>query len=173
VAIEARFTLSARSDGARDDALADLISGNGVTERGDDAYGLVTDDTAAWYRIFTLQDVNVGSADGRGCHPKQRVGGTDPWNRPLLKFDFSGLDEDRRFHCRPVFRPRHFSPGAKRQHGRSLLWLRPSPLICSSVIFVTSASKSARERFSQMCFSRRARSFRTLSSLLSRLSESG
>jgi hypothetical protein len=79
----------------------------------------------------------------------------------------------RGFHCRPSCCSRHRSLGGNCQHGRSLLWLTPSPLICSSVIFVTSASKSALERFSQMCFRRRARSFRTQSSLLSRLSESG
>jgi hypothetical protein len=70
----------------------------------------------------------------------------------------------------PAARVRLF--GEEGQHGRSLLWLMLAPRICSRVIFVTSASKSPRERSLQTCFSRRARSFRTQSSLLSRLSES-
>ena len=64
------------------------------------------------------------------------------------------------------------SPGGKLQHGRSLLWLMPSPLICSRVIFMTRASKSPTERLSQTFSKRRVRSFRTQSSLLSPLSES-
>src|SRR4029077_111300 len=67
---------------------------------------------------------------------------------------------------------RHHLLGIDSQHGRSLLWVAPSPLTCSRAIFITSASKSARERFSQMRSRRRARSFRTQSSLLSGLPES-
>jgi hypothetical protein len=72
----------------------------------------------------------------------------------------------------PTCCSRHLSLGGKCQHGRSLLWLTPSPLICSRVIFKTSASKSPLERLAQTFFRRRARSFRRQSSLLSRLSES-
>jgi hypothetical protein len=84
----------------------------------------------------------------------------------------SRLDEDGSFHRRPIPWTRQLSPGGECQHGRSLLWLTLSPLICSRAIFKTSASKSPLERFSQAFFRRRARSFRRQSSLLSGLSES-
>ena len=76
--------------------------------------------------------------------------------------------------CGPLENPtaRHRLLGIDSQHGRSLLWVTPSPLICSRAIFITSASKSARESFSQTRSRRRARSFRTQSSLLSGLSAS-
>jgi hypothetical protein len=172
VTIEARLTLSARRDATRDDALANLVPGNGVTERGDDSDRLVADNAAGRYRIFTLQNVNVGSADGRGCDAKQRVGGTDSGNRSVLELDLSRFDEDNSFHRRPIPRTRQLSPGGECQHGRSLLWVMPSPLICSRAIFKTSASKSLLERFAQTFFRRRVRSFRRHSSLVSRLSES-
>jgi len=76
--------------------------------------------------------------------------------------------------CGPLENPtaRHRLLGIDSQHGLSLVWVTPSPLICSRAIFTTSASKSARERFSQIRSRRRARSFRTQSSLPSGRSES-
>ena len=48
-----------------------LVPGDARADRFDDAHGLVADHQAGADRVFTFEDVDVGSADGREGHPDQ------------------------------------------------------------------------------------------------------
>ena len=125
-------------------------------------------------RIFALQNVNVGSADGRRRDAEQRASGTDRGNWSLLELDLSCLDEDGGFHRCPRYRSWRRTLGGEVQQGPSLRpgMLSPlSPLSCSQVISFTRASNSTLDRSAHTHFTRRVRSFLTQSSLLSAFSQ--
>ena len=126
-------------------------------------------------RIFALQNVNVGSADGRRRDAEQRASGTDRGNWSLLELDLSCLDEDGGFHRCPRYRSWRRTLGGEVQQGPSLRpgMLSPlSPLSCSQVISFTRASNSTLDRSAHTHFRRLVRSFLTQSSLLSAFSQS-
>ena len=65
VAGQAGAALAAGGDRADEDALADLVAGDAGAELVDHADRLVADDQAGPDRVLALEDVDVGSADGR------------------------------------------------------------------------------------------------------------
>jgi hypothetical protein len=60
---EAGVALTARGDGADDDAIADRVAGHADSQLFDDADWLVADDQARLDRILAAGDVQVGAAD--------------------------------------------------------------------------------------------------------------
>jgi hypothetical protein len=94
--------MTARRNGAGDDALALLIAGDCRAQFLDHANGFVADRQAPRDRIFSLQDVDVGAADRRRGDADKSVGNAHVGNRLLLKDDASRLDEDGGFHLRDI-----------------------------------------------------------------------
>jgi hypothetical protein len=65
VTAEAWLALAARCDGSHEHALSDRIARNPGTEFVDYSDGFMANDCTRLDRIFALDDVNVGAADGR------------------------------------------------------------------------------------------------------------
>ncbi|MNS93151.1 hypothetical protein D3C72_1273070 [compost metagenome] len=74
-AVLSRIGIEAWADRAGNHALAFGVASYRGPELFDDADGLVTDRQAVFHRVFALDDVNVGSADGGGGNPHQGVVG--------------------------------------------------------------------------------------------------
>ncbi len=89
---------AAGGDGAGNHALALGKARHGRSQLLDDAYGLMADGQAAGHRIFALEDVHVGAADGRGGDAEQRIEEADVRNRLVVEDDAPRLDENGGFH---------------------------------------------------------------------------
>jgi hypothetical protein len=100
MAIEASLALATRSDCSSDNALSHLVTRHGHAESRDRSDWLVTHDQARRDRIFSLEDVYVGAANGGRRDAEQCVSRADLRYWPLLKLDPSRRDEDRRSHGR-------------------------------------------------------------------------
>ena len=91
--VKARMALPTGGDGAGNDALPDLVTGDGAAQLFDDADGFVTNDQARSHRILTLENMDIGTADRRGGNAEQGVCRPDVRNGALLEFDLTGFDE--------------------------------------------------------------------------------
>ena len=75
-----------------------LVADNRTPQFFDDANGFVTNREALGDGVFTLEDVDVGAADGGGGDADQCIVGADIGQRLVGEFDAAGFDEHRRFH---------------------------------------------------------------------------
>ena len=97
--VEAVETLPARRDGADDDALSDeVVVLQPVTERVDHPDRLVAEDETRLHRVFALDDVHVGAANGRGGDANHRLAGSRDRFLPFLDLDNAGPAEHGGFH---------------------------------------------------------------------------
>jgi hypothetical protein len=95
---KAGVAVAARRDGAGNDALAFAVALNCRAELLDHAHRLVADGQALPDRIFALENMDVGTADGRSRNADQRIQRTDVGDWLFFKHDASKLDEDRSSH---------------------------------------------------------------------------
>jgi hypothetical protein len=85
---------AARTDGADENAVADLIALDGHSDLLDHADRLVADDPARGNRVLAAQDVHVGAADRGHGDAHDRVVGTALRQRALLERDVPrGLED--------------------------------------------------------------------------------
>ena len=81
-----------------DYALALAITGNGRAQFLDDPHRFVAHRQSPFDGIFALEDMYVGTADGRGGYADQRIEWSDVGHPFLVKYDASGFNEDCGFH---------------------------------------------------------------------------
>jgi len=88
----------AGADGAGDHPLAFLVALHVAAQLFDDAHRFVTDGQAGSDRVFTLENVDIGAADGGRGDAQQRIVGTNLGDGLVLQFDAARLDEHGGFH---------------------------------------------------------------------------
>ena len=88
----------AGADGAGDHPLAFPVALHVAAQLFDDAHRFVTDGQAGSDRVFTLENVDVGAADGGRGDAQQRIVGTNLGDGLVLQFDAARLDEHGGFH---------------------------------------------------------------------------
>ena len=91
VARQARAALAAGRDGTDDHAISRAIADHPGPELPRCAHRFVTDDEPVSHRVFALQDVHVGSADGRHACLEERLtrsglGASEPRGSEILPF---------------------------------------------------------------------------------------
>jgi hypothetical protein len=87
-----------RCNRAGDHALAFFEAGYARTQLLDDADRLVPNRQRLGYRIFALENVNVGAADGRGGDSDQCILRADIGDRFVIEDDPPLLNENGGFH---------------------------------------------------------------------------
>ena len=97
-AIETRVGIAAGTDGPGDHPLPLHVSFDIFAKLLNHAYRLMPHREALGYGVLAFEDVNVGSADGRGCETDQRIVGSDIGHRLVVQDNPPWLNVDGCFH---------------------------------------------------------------------------
>ena len=102
IAAEAEIALPARRDGADEDAVTDLISGETDAQFMNDANGFMPDHQTGTHRVLPFENVQVRPADGCQCHTNNRLARSRLWDRDRFDGDLIRTVKYQGFHpcCR-------------------------------------------------------------------------
>src|ERR1700732_508005 len=89
VSTQTEVTLSTWCNCTHEDAVSNFISGSAFSKLVDDAHGLMADDQARFDGIFTPQNVEVRTANGRECYTYYRFARSRPRDGHCLQADLT------------------------------------------------------------------------------------
>jgi hypothetical protein len=81
-------------------ALAFCVALHGAAQLFDHAHRFVAHGQALGHRVFALEDVHVGAADGGGRDADQRIVGAHVGDGLVDQLDAAGFDENGGFHAK-------------------------------------------------------------------------
>lgn len=98
VAGQARLALAAGRDCPQQHTLPHLVTRHPWTKLMNHPYGFMADRQAGLDRVFALDDVDIGAANGGEANLDNGLTVTGLGNRLLLQAEHSGCPKDIRFH---------------------------------------------------------------------------
>src|SRR6185369_1498451 len=99
VTVQTGKTLAAWRDRADKDSLTNFVSGDARSDLMHNTNCFVSDDEAGLHRVLTLQNVKVGSADGRSGNTQDYLSYSCEGNGNFIETNVTRAVEDQCSHC--------------------------------------------------------------------------